>query len=49
MRSLAAEIGARGGADGGDAASELERVLDEGAGFGALPDRAPAMLFAVAR
>ena len=49
MRSLAAEIGARAGADGGDAAGELQRVLAEGGAFGALPDHPPAMLFAATR
>jgi hypothetical protein len=45
MRALAAEIGARAG-DGGDAASELQRVLDAGAGFGGSADRSATMLFA---
>ena len=49
MRSLAAEIAdARRGSDGGAAASELQRVLVEGAAFGVMSDRPQAMLFAAA-
>jgi len=49
MRSLAAEIGARASVAGGDAASALQHVLDDGAAFGAWADASPAMLFATAR